>query len=163
MSIYDSNFSTFYIGSNGYITFTEGFIDYNESFADHFDTMQISALFDDLSPNQGGTISWKQMSDRAVITWEEVPDYNTGNLNTFQVEMYFDGQIRMAWLSVDEVQDGLVGLSQGLGVPDDFQETDITKPPDCELFCPISDLNCDCFVDLLDFSILADKWLEWGN
>ena len=126
VSIFGSSFSSFYVGSNGYITFTEGDNDYSESLSDHFDTRRISALFDDLNPSGGGLVSWKQLVDRVVVTWENVPEYGSNNSNTFQVEMYFDGRIQLSWLGI-AVEDGISGLSEGLGVPPDFQETDISK------------------------------------
>jgi len=41
------------------------------------------------------------------------------------VEMYFDGRIQLAWLGV-ATQDALVGLSNGLGLPGGFTETDLS-------------------------------------
>ncbi|MHC4610382.1 MAG: S8 family serine peptidase, partial [Planctomycetota bacterium] len=86
VSLYGTGYATFYICSNGFVTFTAGDNDYTESLADHFDLPRISALFDDFNPLSGGTISWKQLADRAVVTWENLPEYGTTNLNTFQVE-----------------------------------------------------------------------------
>ena len=50
VSLYGQTYSTFYVGSNGYITFTAGDTDYTESLSDHFGEPRISALFDDLNP-----------------------------------------------------------------------------------------------------------------
>jgi Zn-dependent metalloprotease len=133
VSLYGQNYSTFWYGSNGYITFDT--FDINdlsmteESIAGHFNNKRISAFFDDLSP-PGGTWSWKELSDRIVITWENVPEYGTTNSNTFQVELYFDGRIQIAWLGID-AQDGLVGLSPGGGVPADFLEQDLSSLRTC--------------------------------
>jgi len=128
--LYGSSFSTFYVGSNGYITFTQGDGDFSESIDDHFDTKRISVLFDDLNPARGGTISWRQLPDRVVVTWQNVPEYGQSTSNTFQVEMYFSGEIRLAWLTV-AVQDGLVGLSEGVGTPAGFQESDFSETTAC--------------------------------
>jgi len=126
VSIYGSSFSGFYVGSNGYITFTEGDNDHTGSRSDHFDTRRISGLFDDLNPAGGGTVSWKQLADRVVVTWMKVPEYGESNSNTFQIEMYFDGRIRLSWLGIAS-QNGIVGLSDGLGIPPEFQETDFSE------------------------------------
>jgi hypothetical protein len=128
--LYGVGYGGFYICSNGYLTFTGGDTDYEESLADHFDTPRISALFDDLTP-AGGTVSWKQLADRAAVTYEDVPEYGTGNSNTFQIEMFFDGQIRITWLSMD-CGDAVVGLSEGTGIPGDFIESDISAAGPCE-------------------------------
>jgi len=124
--IFSSSFASFYVGSNGYITFGEGDNAHSESLAAHFDMKRISVLFEDLNPSGGGTVSWKEMSDRAVVTWENVPEYGSSNSNTFQIEMFFDGRIQLSWLTIEAVN-GIVGLSNGLGVPGDFEETDISK------------------------------------
>ena len=129
ISIYGSSFTGFYVGSNGYITFTEGDQDYSESLADHFDTLRVSGLFCDLNPTAAGQVSWKQLGDSAVVTWENVPEYGTNNSNTFQVTLLFDGSIRISWLAV-EAEQGIVGLSEGLGVPSDFEETDFSELPE---------------------------------
>jgi len=62
VSIFGSSFSSFYVGSNGYITFTEGDTDFSETLSDHFDTIRISGLFNDLNPSQDGLVSWKQLA-----------------------------------------------------------------------------------------------------
>jgi len=123
--IFSSSFASFYVGSNGYITFTEGDNEHSESLADHFDSKRISVLFEDLNPSSGGQVSWKELADRAVVTWENVPEYGSSNSNTFQIEMFFDGRIQLSWLTIEAVN-GIVGLSDGPGVPGDFEETDIS-------------------------------------
>jgi hypothetical protein len=126
VSIFGSSFSSFYAGSNGYITFTEGDNDYSETLSDHFDTMRISGLFNDLNPSGDGLVSWKQLADRMVVTWEKVLEYGSNNSNTFQIEMFFDGRIQLSWLGIG-AENGIVGLSDGLGVPEDFEETDFSE------------------------------------
>ncbi|MBN2314193.1 MAG: hypothetical protein JXM79_09705 [Sedimentisphaerales bacterium] len=155
MSIYGSDFSGFYVGSNGYLTFTEGDRDYSESLVDHFDTLRVSSLFRDLNPSGGGQISWKQLTDRAVVTWDDVPQYGSNNSNTFQIALYFDGTIQLAWAGVDARQ-GIVGLSDGFGVPSDFQEVDFSKlsggtSPDLDY--PVEQFTSDNPFDLENTSI----------
>jgi hypothetical protein len=123
--LFGQSYSTFYIASNGYLTFTQGDTDYSETLAEHFSTPRIALLYDDLNPSAGGRVSWRQLSDRVVVTWENVPEYGSGSGNTFQVEMYFDGRIRLAYLGV-AAADGLVGLSNGAGLPGGFVETDFS-------------------------------------
>ena len=127
-SIYGISFTGFYVGSNGYITFTEDDREYADTLPNHFDLLRVSGLFRDLNPSSGGQVSWKQLTDRAVVTWENVPEYGTNNSNTFQIALFFDGSIRISWLGIDAAQ-GIVGLSEGLGVPPDFQETDFSELP----------------------------------
>jgi hypothetical protein len=70
-------------------------------------------------------IRWKQLSDSIVITWEDIPGYVSSKPNTFQIEMYFDGRIQLSWLEVS-IEYCVVGLSKGLGTPDNFQEIDFS-------------------------------------
>ncbi len=70
-------------------------------------------------------VSRKQLADRAVVTWENVPVFGSGNSNTFQIEMFFDGRIRLSWLGIG-ADNCIVGLSDGLGVPDEFEEIDFS-------------------------------------
>lgn len=130
VSIYGIVFTGFYIGSNGYITFIEGDEEYSESLENHFDTLRVSGLFRDLDPEAAGQVSWKQLADRVAVTWENVTVHNAENSNTFQIELFYDGSIRLSWLGVD-AQLGIVGLSDGQGIPQDFQETDFSDlaPP----------------------------------
>lgn len=70
--------------------------DFIESEADHLDTLRISAFFDDLEPGKGGQVSVPQRADRVVITWQDISEHGRTYSKTFQVEMYFDGRIRMS-------------------------------------------------------------------
>ncbi|MCK4658109.1 MAG: hypothetical protein KAV82_01180 [Phycisphaerae bacterium] len=129
--LYGTSYSTFYPCSNGYITFVHGETGYTESLEAHFAGIpQISALFDDLNPSTGGSVSWKQLDDRAVVTWENVPEYSDGGSNTFQVEMFFNGDIVISYLSVSSA-DSLVGLSKGTGLDPDYYESDLSGMGNC--------------------------------
>ena len=131
VSIYDNGYSTFFPGSNGYITFVHGESGYTESLELHFSGIpRISALYDDLDPSQAGTVSWKQLTDRAVVTWENVTEHSGSNSNTFQIEMYFDGTIVISYLAI-AATDGLAGLSEGNGLDPDFYETDLSEMGAC--------------------------------
>ena len=132
--LYGVGYSSLYVGDNGYITFTQGDTDYSESLPDHFRMPRISGLFVDLNASAGGTISWKQLEDRVAVTYENVPEWSVhGGIgsNSFQIEMFFDGTIRMTWLGID-AGDGLGGLSAGGGKPAAFLESDLTGYELCE-------------------------------
>ena len=144
VSLYGTDYSQFYVGSNGYITFTAGDTDYTESLTDHFEQPRISALFDDLNPSSGGTVSWKLLADRVVVTWEDVPQYGSSDSNTFQVEMHFNGTIVISFLGIGAA-DGLVGLSEGFGVPPGFIESDLSAMGPC--LCLGDDTDGDGILD----------------
>ncbi len=155
VNFYGTNYDTFFISSNGYITFASPDIRCTESLVDHFTLPRISALFDDLNPSAGGTISWKQLSDRIAVTFENVPEYSLSNSNSFQVELFFNGMIRITWLNIDSL-DGLVGLSEGMELPADFVESDLSE------YRLSGDIDGDCAVDFADFATLASYWLSNG-
>ncbi len=130
VTLYGTSYSTFHVGSNGYITFGGGDEEYLESFQYHFDMPKVSGLFDDLDPSSGGTVSWRQFEDRAVVTWLNVPEFDSSDSNTFQIELHFNGDIRISYLTL-AADDGLAGLSQGYGVDPDFFESDLSAVGVC--------------------------------
>jgi alpha-tubulin suppressor-like RCC1 family protein len=130
IAFYGVRYRTFFVGSNGYVTFGSGDLSYQESLAGHFSQPRISALFDDLNPSHGGKVSWKQLADRAVVTFQEVPKNYSGKANSFQIEIFFDGTLRLTYLDI-AIKDGLAGLSRGGGIPAEFAESDLSSYPAC--------------------------------
>ncbi|UCE47664.1 MAG: hypothetical protein JSW47_18950, partial [Phycisphaerales bacterium] len=128
VSIYGRSFTGIYVGSNGYITFTESDEGFSESLERHFALLRVSGLFRDLNPSAGGSVSWNYTPDGIAVTWSQVPEFGTNNSNTFQIELFFDGKIRLSWLAID-AEGGIVGLSEGKGVPPDFVESDLSELP----------------------------------
>jgi subtilisin family serine protease len=128
VKLYGTAYSNLFVGSNGYITFGSGDTDYTETLASHFNRPRISMLFDDLNPAAGGTVSWKQLGDRLAVTFQNVREYGASSENSFQVELFFDGKIRITWLAL-AVRDGLAGLSSGGGIPLNFTESDLSAYP----------------------------------
>ena len=68
VSIYGHSYSSFWVGSNGYITFGSGDSNPNERFAGHVNRRRISGVFDDFDPAAGGTIRRRKGADRMVGT-----------------------------------------------------------------------------------------------
>ncbi len=130
VKLYGVSYSSVFVGSNGYITFTAGDTDLSETFADHFDTPRVSMLFDDLNPTQAGQISYKQLPDRLTITYLNVTEHNSSNQNTFQVSLYFNGTIEVTYLNIAAV-DGLAGLSGSTSLNPDFGASDLSGYPSC--------------------------------
>ena len=134
--LYGTAYSSFFVGSNGYLTFGASDTTFSESLSGHFSTPRISGLFDDLNPSTGGRVSWQQLSDRVVVTYENVPEYFSTGSNSFQLELFFDGTIRTTHLSMS-ASDGIAGVSAGAGVPVDFVESDLTSYADCSVVVEI--------------------------
>lgn len=128
--LYGTARTSFYVNANGSITFGSSDNAWQETFTTHFSKPRVAALFDDLNPTQGGSVSWKQTGDRVAVTWQEVPQISVGDSNSFQIELFFDGRIHVTWLRVDS-NDSIVGLSNGAGTPTDFAETDLSDSLEC--------------------------------
>ncbi len=155
--LYGESYSTIYVGSNGVLTFNGGDTDYTESLSEHFSSPRISALWDDLNPSAGGTVSWKNTSDGVAITWQNVPEYSTSNNNTFQVVMHWDGTIHMSWLGLD-LSDAIVGLSAGNGQDSDFEPSDLSESTSgCGTGIP-GDIDGDGMVGTNDLLAVIAAW-----
>src|ERR1035441_4785941 len=88
--------------------------------------MTCSATGQSAVSGSGGTISWKQLADRLAVTYQAVPVYgSTTQTNSFQIELFFSGTIRITYLNLNAVS-GLVGLSAGAGLPINFVASDYT-------------------------------------
>jgi subtilisin family serine protease len=123
--LYGQSYSTAHICSNGFLTFTTADSGYTTSLAHHFDRPRISALLSDLLPTSG-QVTYKQLSDRFAVTWIGVSDYAVTNSNSFQIEMFHSGMIRITWLGIASTG-GVAGISAGGGVPSDFIESNLSS------------------------------------
>ena len=131
VELYATSYGSFYVGSNGYITFGSPDTDYSESTTEHFALKRVAGLFRDLDPSSAGSIVKNELDDRVVITFIDVPEYGESTSNTFQIELFYDGQIRLSWLSIN-AQYGITGISDGSGQPPDFVQSDVSAYGQCE-------------------------------
>ncbi|MEE2971861.1 MAG: M43 family zinc metalloprotease [Planctomycetota bacterium] len=122
---YGQSYSSVSVGSNGYLVFGGSDTTYEESLDNHFSVVRISALFDDLDPTAGGSISYRGQGDSLAITWQDVPEYSTSNSNTFQVVLSSNGDVTIAWLDIAST-DSVVGLSDGNGLDSTFEPADLS-------------------------------------
>jgi hypothetical protein len=127
---FGTQYASFWLSSNGYLTFGSADTEHLESIGAHFTLPRISALFDDLDPSVAGTITVRQLPDRMVVSFENVPQYLVFDANSFQVEIFFSGEIRITILT-HGAADGLVGLSDGQGIPSGFVESDFSASSVC--------------------------------
>jgi Fungalysin metallopeptidase (M36)/Bacterial Ig domain/Immunoglobulin domain/Immunoglobulin I-set domain/Fungalysin/Thermolysin Propeptide Motif len=135
IALYNSRTNVFFIGSNGYLTLGSGDTSWTPDYTNHFNRPRISALYRDLNPGSAGTISWKQLSDRAAVTYQNVPEWTTTDTNSFQVELFYDGRIRVTYLQIAAAY-ALVGLSAGHAIPDGFSASDYSTDSTCTLLPP---------------------------
>ena len=135
--LYDSTYSSAFVGSNGYITFGSGDSSYDPALNLHFNLPRISAMFTDLNPTKDGTISWKELPGKVVITYSAIPRYGCSSCqNTFQMVLREDGSFTVAYTTVSQTGNKIVGVSSG-SVPQDFEETDLSASGRCPRTGPL--------------------------
>ncbi|GMH38076.1 hypothetical protein BSKO_05960 [Bryopsis sp. KO-2023] len=123
-------FGSLYVNPNGQITFGKAVLSYDPSLANHFNALRISALFSDLDPSSGGEVRWSQQDDRFVVAWRNVESHFYRGKNTFQVELFWNGAIRIQFLGVSAFN-AVVGVSDGTYSPL-FRETYFSETDQCE-------------------------------
>ncbi len=139
--IYGQHSGLFYIGANGHLTLTAGHTDFFYSeLSVYFERARISALYTDLDPSAGGKVSWRRLGDRVAVTYQAVREFGVNNTNNFQIEMFFNGIIRITWLKID-ADNAVVGLSRGSGVPGGFVESEPDNYPTCTDSSPRLQIN----------------------
>ena len=130
VSFYGETYDTLYIGSEGWISFGQSG-NPPTTFGAHVATPQISALPVDAT-QPGSMVSYLQDAEKLVITFENVPTQGAPDSpNNFQIELFFDGALRISYLGIDPAISGIVGLSLGTatgGVPPaDFFPSDLSN------------------------------------
>jgi hypothetical protein len=139
--IYNTRTNVLFIGSNGYITMNAGdssYIAYTNGGdiqhpTGHFNLPRVSGWFDDLDPSAGGTVSWKETGQSVVVTFLNVPaSYQHAYTNSFQMELFEDGRIRITYLQINDTS-GVSGLSAGQGLPAGFAISDMDLYNNCSL------------------------------
>ncbi|MEM8836297.1 MAG: S8 family serine peptidase [Planctomycetota bacterium] len=153
---YGNSYSQLFVGTNGYVTFDAGDTRYNETYAVHFENVRIAGLFDDLRQNSDGNITFAQLADRAVATWNEVPEYFNTGANTFQIEMFFDGTIRITQLIIT-ANDAIVGLSNGLGTDPEFLANDLSEGVNCQAGTCTGDADGSGSVETADITFVVSN------
>src|SRR6185503_10113241 len=93
----------------------------------HFATPRIS-VFRQYYDADFGRVSWQQLPDQIVVTWENMTD--GAKQADLQAQLYFDGRIRCTILD-NSFTSGVCGLSSGGGPPPFFAETDLSAAPSC--------------------------------
>jgi hypothetical protein len=129
VALFGEDYSTVYIGSNGALSFTDDALDNTDAMglADYFAAPRVAGLFAQLDPN-AGQVSYGVCDTGLAVSYENVEvDGDADTMYTFQVEMMFDGTIRITHLEDGGSPEAIVGLSDGAGVPDGFVSTDLSS------------------------------------
>ena len=114
---YGRAFDRVFVNSDGNLTFDEG---------DSASTPRrvgrlvagpprIAPLLTDLDPTAGGVISTEATSDRFVVTWRDVPSFESTIQNTFEAVLYADGRIDFVYGAElnGNFEEGVTGIAPG--------------------------------------------------
>jgi len=125
-----NSYDSVWVGSNGFLTFGVANIDPGESVSDLlFGPPRIAAMWDDLDPGSGGTVTAQTVGPNFVITYSSVPEYGLINSNTFSIILHPDGSFDLNYGQLGS-HDGLVGRSLGKGDGGDPGEIDLSAEPE---------------------------------
>ncbi len=89
-SFFGRQFTTAWIGSNGYVTFDNCFTQFVVAFPPGTRPI-IAPWWTDWNPGAGGAVFFRVTgnapSRRLIVTWAGVPEYGVGGSNTFQLQL----------------------------------------------------------------------------
>jgi hypothetical protein len=75
---------------------------------------RIAPLLTDLDPSAGGAASVQSLGDRFVVTWRDIPNFESMVQNTVQAVLYVDGRIDFIYGTVNAgAEEGVAGIAPG--------------------------------------------------
>ena len=113
---YGGSWTAIHVNANGIISFGG---DINASSGrfnnnDFFSTLpKIAAYFMDLNPEESGDVFFKSESGKVTITWNQIAEFRTNNLNTIQLVLRFDNTFDISF-------NGVTTKNQTSGAPITF-------------------------------------------
>ncbi len=120
-----SSYASVFVNSNGNLTFGSGDSDFTESVSEFLsDQPRIAALWDDLSPNNGGLVLASGDASSMTVSFIDVPEFLSTGANNFAVTLNSDGSYQIDYGSVT-ASDGLAGTTEGGGAANPG-ETDLS-------------------------------------
>lgn len=135
-------YSSVYVGSNGYVTFDRADRTYYSHRYYHFRYPRVSCMFMDLSPNRGGKVAYEVMDDKFVVTFEDVPRYGRAwQTQTFQTELFYDGHVRCSYGANTATSDRVIaGVSGGAAIDLNYNDQilrDLDSEAVTDAHCPV--------------------------
>ncbi len=119
---YGDFYSSVRVCTNGWVSFTSSSTSYtNNPIPNAGDPNNLLAIFwDDLNPNDGGTIYYYQdtANERFIVEWDGVPHYSTSHNGppvTFEVILNIDGSIVYQYQTTAIVNECTVGIEDAAG------------------------------------------------
>jgi len=134
-SFFGTSYDTLYVGTNGYITFTQGDTTSRLSpSALATELPRIAPLWADLDFTDSGGIYYNRLGSRHLITWNRAAQPLYSGISKFQAVLYDDGRIAFVYGKV-KAQAALVGISPGHSTADPLA-VDFLNPPSSSVAGP---------------------------
>ena len=155
---YGTNYTTAYVGTNGYITFRSGDSVWVETLDAFANQPRAAAFFDDLygGRGNGGTYVNTALPGRFVVTYSNVPHYYFGTAaqtNTLQITLFQDGRILFAYRGITATTTGTItGITPGPNSP--LNQVHYTQTP--SFTAPVGSSVLEYFTSTNPFN-LANK------
>ena len=90
---------------------------------------RIAPLLADLDPSKGGRISTTSTASAFSVKWTEVPQFDVGDKNTFELTLFPDGRIAFSYDAANlnaGLEEGAVGIAAGGGA-EGLQTADLSQ------------------------------------
>lgn len=112
---FGQSYSSFFVHSDGFITFSVPDVDGTESAIEFFaNPPKIAGLWDDLNPGANGSqVQIVQSANQVEVIFAGVPETTSRGANTFSITLASNGNITLKYNAVGTLDDGLVGISPG--------------------------------------------------
>ena len=114
---YGTTYTSVFVNSDGNLTFKQ--LDNASSDRDVFRIItgppRVALFFNDLNPDARGEVRVLQSSTKFTVTWNDVSEFlNSGtNSNTFQLNLFKNGNIEFIYGTRVDAKAAIVGISQG--------------------------------------------------
>jgi hypothetical protein len=126
VKFFGRNYYNLYVSENGRVLFAPYLSSGDGGEVEHLLNPGISAFMSNLA---AGVARYEITYESVVVTWSGFKGKQpSGSLNTFQVELFFDGRIRLSYLNLAQ-KTAIVGFSARDGLIDGFTETDFSSYP----------------------------------
>lgn len=117
---YDRTFDRVFVNSDGNLTFGQGDSASSPRRVGRLvgGPPRIAPLLTDLDPSGGGVVSTQASGDRFVVTWRDVPNFESTIKNTFEVVLSADGRIDFIYGAElnGNFEEGVTGIAPGQGL-----------------------------------------------
>ncbi len=117
---YGSSYSSVYVCSNGWLSFTSNYTTFSPQKLPNTNKPNavVAPFWRDLYPGDttgGALISYSSSYTRFIVTWYNIKNYSNSNRQTFQVILYRDGKIRFNYQSITDEYVTTVGIENANG------------------------------------------------